>query len=105
MPECDEDQEYHYEYDEELYEEEGVMSAHDLDPVTFCYECAPEDGDFLRCPTRPGRERTATTTCTRGRAGPCRRTAGGSRAIRVMQDPPRLEGDPERPFHPSLHRQ
>ena len=29
--ECEEDEEYYYEYDEELYEEEGVMSAYDLD--------------------------------------------------------------------------
>ena len=42
-----------YEYDEELYEEEGVVLACDLDPVTFCGECAPEDGEFLPLPNSP----------------------------------------------------
>ena len=53
VPEYDEDEEYHYEYDEELYLEEGVMSAYDLDPLTFCDDCAPEDGDFLPLPNSP----------------------------------------------------
>ena len=29
------------------------MSADDLDPVTFCDECAPEDGDFCLLPNSP----------------------------------------------------
>ena len=51
--EYDEDEEYYDEYDPELYEDEGVMSAGDLDPVAFCDECAPEDGDFLPLPNSP----------------------------------------------------
>ena len=53
VPEYDEDEEYFDEYDEELYEDEGVMSAGDLDPVTFCDGCAPEDGEFLPLPNSP----------------------------------------------------
>ena len=30
------------------------MWTDDLDPVTFCDECAPEDGDFIPLPTLPG---------------------------------------------------
>ena len=56
VPEYDEDEEYFYEYDEELYEDEGVMSAEGLDPLTLCDECAPEYGGSCRCPTRRGRE-------------------------------------------------
>ena len=41
------------EYDEELYEDEGVMWTDGLDPVTFCDECAPEDGDFIPLPNSP----------------------------------------------------
>ena len=40
------DDEYE-EYDEELYETEGVLSADDMDPITFCEACAPTDGDFV----------------------------------------------------------
>ena len=47
------DEECYGEYDEEVYEDEGVMSADDLDPVTFCDECAPEDGDFCLLPNSP----------------------------------------------------
>ena len=53
VPGCDDDEEYHYEYDEELYEEEGVMSACDLDPVAFCDGCAPEEGEFLPLANSP----------------------------------------------------
>ena len=53
IPEYDEDEEYYFEYDEELYGDEGVMSANDLDPVTFCDECAPEDGELLPLPNSP----------------------------------------------------
>ena len=45
-----------------MYEDEGVMWADDLDPVTFCEECAPADGNFIPLPNSPGRESTATTT-------------------------------------------
>ena len=41
------------EYHEELYEDEGVMWTDDLEPVTFCDECAPEDGDFIPLPNSP----------------------------------------------------
>ena len=53
VPELYEDEEYYDEYDPELYEDEGVMSAEDLDPVTFCDDCAPEDGEFLPLPNSP----------------------------------------------------
>ena len=36
-----------------MYEDEGVMSADDLDPVIFCDECTPEDGDFRPLPNSP----------------------------------------------------
>ena len=48
-PECGEDEEY----EDELYEEEGVLWADDLDPVTFCGECAPPDGDLIPQPNSP----------------------------------------------------
>ena len=41
------------EYDEELYEDEGVMWTDGLEPVIFCDECAPEDGDFIPLPNSP----------------------------------------------------
>ena len=53
VPEYDEDEEYLYEHGEELYEDEGVMSAEDLDPLTLCDECAPEYGGFLPLPNSP----------------------------------------------------
>ena len=53
VPDYDEDEEYYGEYDEEVYEGEGVMSVEDLDPVTFCDECTPEDGDFRPLPNSP----------------------------------------------------
>ena len=37
-------------YDEELYENDAAMSADDLDPGTFCKDCAPDDGDFIPLP-------------------------------------------------------
>ena len=56
IPEYDEDEEHYFGYDEELYWDEGVMSADDLDLVTFCDECAPEDGELLPLSNSP-RER------------------------------------------------
>ena len=53
VPEYDEDEKYHDEYDEGLYGDEGVMWADDLDPVTFCDDCAPEDCDFIPLPNSP----------------------------------------------------
>ena len=41
------------EYDDELYEEEGVLGADDLDPVTFCGECAPPEGDVIPLANSP----------------------------------------------------
>ena len=43
-PEYDE---YEDDYDDELYESEGVLSAADLDPITFCEECVPSAGDLV----------------------------------------------------------
>ena len=40
-------------YDEELYEDEGVLSADDLDPITFCEECAPTEGEFVLLANSP----------------------------------------------------
>ena len=45
--------EYYDEYGEELYEDEGVVPADGLDPVTFCEEWAPEDGGFIPPPNWP----------------------------------------------------
>ena len=39
--------------DNELSECEEALSDDDLDPATFCGECAPEDGDFLILPNSP----------------------------------------------------
>ena len=36
-----------------MYEDEGVMWADDLDPVTFCEECAPADGGLIPLPNSP----------------------------------------------------
>ena len=41
------------EYDDELYEEEGVLCEDDLDPITFCEDCAPADGDFVPLTNSP----------------------------------------------------
>lgn len=41
------------EYDDELYEEEGVLCEDDLDPMTFCDDCAPVDGDFIPLTNSP----------------------------------------------------
>ena len=41
------------EYGEEPYEDEGVVPADGLDPVTFCEEWAPEDGGFIPPPNSP----------------------------------------------------
>ena len=53
LPDYEEDEECYGEYDEEVYGDEGVMPADDLDPVTFCDECAPEDGDLRPLPNSP----------------------------------------------------
>ena len=45
--------EYYDEYGEEVYEDEGVVPADGLDPVTFCEEWAPEDGGFIPRPNSP----------------------------------------------------
>ena len=49
-PEYDE---YEDDYDDELYESEGVLSADDLDPITFCEECVPSAGDLVPLPNSP----------------------------------------------------
>ena len=41
------------EYDEDLYEDEGVLCAADLDPIIFCEECAPPGGDFIPLANSP----------------------------------------------------
>ena len=41
------------EYDEDLYEEEGALWADDLDPITFCEDCAPDDLDVSTLPNSP----------------------------------------------------
>ena len=41
------------EYDDELYEEEGVLCEDDLDPITFCEDCAPADRDFVPLTNSP----------------------------------------------------
>ena len=47
-------QEDEYEdYDDELYEKEGVLYIDDLDPITFCAECAPPSGDFIPLANSP----------------------------------------------------
>ena len=47
-------QEDEYEdYDDELYEKEGVLYIDDLDPITFCAECAPPSGDFIPLASSP----------------------------------------------------
>ena len=48
-PQHDEDEDY----DDELYEEEGTLCEDDLDPITFCEECAPPDGDFIPLANSP----------------------------------------------------
>ena len=48
-PELDE----YEEYDDELYEEEGAMWAEDLDPITFCEECAPDYVAIVPLPNSP----------------------------------------------------
>ena len=48
-PQHDEDEDY----DDELYEEEGALCEDDLDPITFCEECAPADGDFIPLANSP----------------------------------------------------
>ena len=40
-------------YDDELYEDEGVLCEDDLDPITFCEECAPAEGDFIPLANSP----------------------------------------------------
>ena len=40
-------------YDAELYDEEEVLSLDDLDPITFCEECAPTAGDLVLLPNSP----------------------------------------------------
>ena len=41
------------EYDDELYEEEGVLYEDDLDPITFCEDCAPPDRDVIPLTNSP----------------------------------------------------
>ncbi len=41
------------EYDDELYEEEGVLCEDGPDPITFCEYCAPADGDFIPLTNSP----------------------------------------------------
>ena len=41
------------EYDEGLYDDEGILSLDDLDPITFCEECAPAAGDLVPLPNSP----------------------------------------------------
>ena len=41
------------EYDDELYEEEGVLCEDDLDPIAFCEDCAPADGDLILLTNSP----------------------------------------------------
>ena len=40
-------------YEEDLYESEGALCADDLDPITFCEECAPAASDLLPLPNSP----------------------------------------------------
>ncbi len=40
-------------FDYELYEAEQVLYEDDLDPIIFCEECAPPEGNFIPlAPTR-----------------------------------------------------
>ena len=41
------------EYDDGLYEEEGVLCEDDPDPITFCEDCAPADGDLIPLTNSP----------------------------------------------------
>ena len=50
-PEYDEDELEEYDY--ELYDDEGALSLDDLDPITFCEECAPPSGDLVMLPNSP----------------------------------------------------
>ena len=47
-PEYDEFEEY-----DELYDDEGVLCADDLYPITFCEECAPTAGELVLRPNSP----------------------------------------------------
>ena len=40
-------------YEDEFYESEGALCTYDLDPITFCEECAPEAGDLVPMPNSP----------------------------------------------------
>ena len=48
-PEYDE----YEEYDHELYDDERVLTLDDLDPITFCEDCAPQAGDLVLLPNSP----------------------------------------------------
>ncbi len=48
-PQCND-----YEYsDEELYVDQGMLCEADLDPITFCEDCAPVEGDFIPLANSP----------------------------------------------------
>ena len=41
------------EYDDQLHEDEGVLCEDDLDPITFCDDCAPPEADLLPLTNSP----------------------------------------------------
>ena len=49
VAEYDEDEVFDY----ELYEAEQVLYEDDLDPITFCEECAPPEGNFIPLANSP----------------------------------------------------
>ena len=70
------------EYDDELYKEEGVLCEDDLDPITFCEDCAPSHGDFIPLTNSP---RSGEANCYDNvhswQGGPCRSMRSGSRGL------------------------
>ena len=65
-------------YEEDFYESEGVLCADDLDPITFCEECAPAASDLLPLPNSPRVGVKCYDNAYSGRSWPLRIPVRGS---------------------------